>query len=601
MRASPSPPLRVRHRCWRVSAGPAAHCACRARGGCSTHCRSGRCSRYCSSPSAWPICCRPSAAETSPTCAPCRAPACKNAAAASCCAHSTARMATRPDPQRWFDPPERFALPLELMHRADDAAQLVFAFQRLVQALAGWLSRQWLAASRLRLHLRHERGRHTEPDENLLIELGAALARRGADHGAAARTPATPHAGRAGLRHRAAARRSRVVGRPRGPVAARPRTAGAGIPGADRSPRVAPRRRSRAAACAARRSSARAGQRRGRGAGASGSRSRPASGMQLRPVWLLPEPLRLAERDGVPVHGSPLALLSRAERVEAGWFDGELVCRDYHVAEGADHRLRWIYRARCASRRRDGVVPARLVRLSRSRGGDACRSSARKDQSGAAGGRCPAAAPTTVAGIRRAALPLELQLPHRRIASRRTGAPGTEARLPRTRNHRRMLGRGRGARAHRNEELAAAGARRFRFIVGSEFDVQGAGDTPGCRLVLLARNREGYGNLCELITVARLRSRKGEYRVDVRDIDAPQAEFMHLRAMPDCFALLIPRRSDPPAAAARAGALDEIHLRRARAHRRRAADVGRRRRADRAAARASRRPPACRWWPPATC
>ena len=71
-----------------------------------------------------------------------------------------------PDPQRWFDPPERFAMALELMHRADDAAQLVFAAQRLVQALAGWLSRQWLAASRLRLNLRHERGRHTEPDGN---------------------------------------------------------------------------------------------------------------------------------------------------------------------------------------------------------------------------------------------------------------------------------------------------------------------------------------------------------------------------------------------------------------------------------------------------
>ena len=66
-----------------------------------------------------------------------------------------------------------------------------------------------------------------------------------------------------------------------------------------------------------------------------------------RPVWLLPEPLRLPERDGVPVHGSPLVLLSRAERIEAGWFDGALVCRDYHVAEGEDHRLRWIYRTRC--------------------------------------------------------------------------------------------------------------------------------------------------------------------------------------------------------------------------------------------------------------
>jgi error-prone DNA polymerase len=86
---------------------------------------------------------------------------------------------------------------------------------------------------------------------------------------------------------------------------------------------------------------------------------------------------------------------------------------------------------------------------------------------------------------------------------------------------------------------------QFRFIVGSEFDVQAAGDTPGCRLVLLARTREGYGNLCELITLARLRCEKGSYRVDVRDLDAPETPFAHLRGLPDCWALLIPRRGDP--------------------------------------------------------
>ncbi len=65
-----------------------------------------------------------------------------------------------------------------------------------------------------------------------------------------------------------------------------------------------------------------------------------------RPTWLLPEPLRLQEQSGRPLHGGPLVLRSRAERIEAGWFDGELVCRDYHVAEGRDHRLRWIFRER---------------------------------------------------------------------------------------------------------------------------------------------------------------------------------------------------------------------------------------------------------------
>lgn len=64
-----------------------------------------------------------------------------------------------------------------------------------------------------------------------------------------------------------------------------------------------------------------------------------------RPTWLVepPEPLG-RDAHGRPLHGGPLKLLSRAERIEAGWFDGLLVRRDYHVAEGRDHRLRWIFR-----------------------------------------------------------------------------------------------------------------------------------------------------------------------------------------------------------------------------------------------------------------
>ena len=254
-----------------------------------------------------------------------------------------------PDPQRWFDPPERFALPLELMHRADDAAQLVFAFQRLVQALAGWLSRQWLAASRLRLHLRHERGRHTEPDENLLIELGL---------------PSRDAAQIMVLLRERLQRHTLAA-----PVYAIELQLDEAVSSAGREGQLLPdpgqqaqefqalidRLASRLGADRVRRLALHDDHRPERASVAVGALERPAvaaataSGMQLRPVWLLPEPLRLAERDGVPVHGSPLALLSRAERIEAGWFDGELVCRDYHVAEGADHRLRWIYRARCGA------------------------------------------------------------------------------------------------------------------------------------------------------------------------------------------------------------------------------------------------------------
>ncbi len=37
-----------------------------------------------------------------------------------------------------------------------------------------------------------------------------------------------------------------------------------------------------------------------------------------------------------PFYGSPLRMVSPGERIEAGWFDGELVTRDYFVARADD-------------------------------------------------------------------------------------------------------------------------------------------------------------------------------------------------------------------------------------------------------------------------
>jgi len=80
-----------------------------------------------------------------------------------------------PDPRPWFTPPLRFEMGLELLERADDAGRLVFAAQRLVQPLAGWLAQQWLAASRIALHLRHETShRRALPDTVLRIGLAEA-------------------------------------------------------------------------------------------------------------------------------------------------------------------------------------------------------------------------------------------------------------------------------------------------------------------------------------------------------------------------------------------------------------------------------------------
>lgn len=69
-----------------------------------------------------------------------------------------------------------------------------------------------------------------------------------------------------------------------------------------------------------------------------------------RPAWLLPEPLPLAEREGLPqLQGEPLQLLSGPERIEAGWWDGAGVARDYFIALAGDGSLVWVWRARLAA------------------------------------------------------------------------------------------------------------------------------------------------------------------------------------------------------------------------------------------------------------
>lgn len=96
-------------------------------------------------------------------------------------------------------------------------------------------------------------------------------------------------------------------------------------------------------------------------------------------------------------------------------------------------------------------------------------------------------------------------------------------------------------RAHEEAKRQAEAGNPLALIIGSELTLQGEGDDPGCRLVLLVHDREGYGNLCELITRARLRSEKGSYHATLHDVDSGA-----LAGMPHCSALLVPRRDDPP-------------------------------------------------------
>ncbi|NKJ47636.1 error-prone DNA polymerase [Burkholderia sp. SG-MS1] len=78
------------------------------------------------------------------------------------------------------------------------------------------------------------------------------------------------------------------------------------------------------------------------------------------------------------------------------------------------------------------------------------------------------------------------------------------------------------------------------LVIGSYFQLVHADRTPAFGLILLAQNREGYGNLSELITLGRMRATKGEYLLTPYDISKPEKGYVHLRGMPNCLAILVP-------------------------------------------------------------
>ena len=66
----------------------------------------------------------------------------------------------------------------------------------------------------------------------------------------------------------------------------------------------------------------------------------------------------------------------------------------------------------------------------------------------------------------------------------------------------------------------------LKLLIGTEVSL-----TDGLKLVLLATDRDGYGNLCELITLARRAAKKGSYALRRDDIAS---------GIPGCLAILIP-------------------------------------------------------------
>ncbi|RSZ58827.1 error-prone DNA polymerase [Massilia atriviolacea] len=90
-------------------------------------------------------------------------------------------------------------------------------------------------------------------------------------------------------------------------------------------------------------------------------------------------------------------------------------------------------------------------------------------------------------------------------------------------------------RAHAEAKKAA-----LPLIIGAHFHLCNDDGSPALSLILLAQNRNGYGNLAELITVARTRTAKGTYLLTPADLATPAAAQAHLAGMPDCLAILLP-------------------------------------------------------------
>ena len=81
---------------------------------------------------------------------------------------------------------------------------------------------------------------------------------------------------------------------------------------------------------------------------------------------------------------------------------------------------------------------------------------------------------------------------------------------------------------------------KIPLIIGSYFRLTNPDGSPGLSFVALAKNKDGYGNLCELITIARNRVAKGSYLLTPADLAAPPSAFAHLKGLPDCALILLP-------------------------------------------------------------
>ena len=285
----------------------------------------------------------------------------------------------RPDPQVLFEAPARFETRIELMARVETAEALVFASQRLLAQMTGWLMARRAAVRGFTLMLHHDRWtRDAIPPtavavalaspSNDLSRLGTLVRERLSRLELAApvlelslEAPAIveereAHGTLFPERERATETLARLFEK---------LTARLGPEAMSRIERVADHRPERAwrevrgdlleeqvvSPPTSRARGARSTGAKVAAAGEPGHRPSiiltPGCSCGPRPAWLLREPKQLEVRAHRPVFDSlPIELVAGPERIETGWWDDAPATRDYYIGENAAGRLVWIYRER---------------------------------------------------------------------------------------------------------------------------------------------------------------------------------------------------------------------------------------------------------------
>jgi protein ImuB len=249
-----------------------------------------------------------------------------------------------PELFEWLQVPPSFNARVELPDRVEHAEAILFSARRLVVQLCGWLTAQQLALTKATVLLEHERGRDAieptaidialaEPtwhEEHLVRLLKERLGRVELSAPAIAVTLSATDV------EAAEPPSDTLFPEPGGSAEDHNRLVELLVA------RLGPENVTRAAPTADYRP-----ERANRWVPMQASDKAVGVPPEVpRPTWLLETPVKLLVKQHRPFYGSRLKLMSTGERIEAGWFDGEMTARDYFVAEAADKSCYWIYRER---------------------------------------------------------------------------------------------------------------------------------------------------------------------------------------------------------------------------------------------------------------